>query len=125
MTHYDTFAGRLRRQGFNWSDPNQTLGEKDIEYLTRSFLDDKVFHAVYDRIREKSVLSRQLDWGAWAIPATRSDILSLLAEWKAGWQLPGPDDDLDHKPRQQRANCLATVQCLAQRKEYVIVIEEF
>lgn len=124
MTHYDTYAGRLKIPAFDWSDLDQQLKKESIEFLTQSFLDSDVFHGIRARIADTSVPFRQLDWGSWVIPATRSDILSLVSGWKHGWDLPGLDDE-KHKPRQQRASCLAVIQKLYLDYEYVIVIEEF
>jgi hypothetical protein len=124
MTYFDAFAGRLRNPEFDWSDENQKLKSTDIEFLTKSFMDSHTFGAVNARIREKSVPFRQLDWGSWVVPATQSEILSHMAKWKIASDLPEPGDET-HKPRLQRAECLATVKALPPNGAYVLVIEEF
>jgi hypothetical protein len=124
MTYHDTYAGRLRNPAFDWSDESQELASNDIEFLTESFLDSDSFSAVYDRVREKAVPYRTIDWGSWVVPATKSEILSLMARWKIGHDLPEPGDEI-HKPRLRRAQCLAMVNSLPSNGAYVLVIEEF
>ena len=123
MTHYDTFVGRLREPHFDWADETQSLHSKDIEFLTKSFLDNDAFFTVLRQVKESGVF-RQLDWGSWIVPAKKDEILSLMARWEAGSELPVAGDEA-HKPRLQRALCKAAVEALPANEAYVLVIEEF
>jgi hypothetical protein len=123
MTHYDTFAGRLRNPLFDWSNPNELLTSEDIEFLTESFLDPDAFRYVSQRALEGGAF-RKLDWGSWVVPVTKGEILSTMAKWAAGWDLPEPGDH-SHKPRLQRARCKTTVEALPLDQPYVLVIQEF
>jgi hypothetical protein len=123
VSDYDAWAGRLRQPHFDWADATQELKSDDIEQLTESFLDSATFNAVRTRVREGFVPSRQLDWGSWAVPATKDDILAHMARWQPGWDLPEPGDET-HKPRLQRARCLQAVEALPADGEYVLVIQE-
>ena len=124
MTYYDAYAARLRNRKFDWSDDRQQINPTDIEYLTKSFFDETIFWHVYTRIREQSTAFRKIDWGAWAIPVTKTELLSYLEEWKIGWELPEPGDQT-HKPRLQRAKCKAIIEALPNDGDYILVIEEF
>ena len=124
MTYRDTFVGRLKSSSFDWADPEARLNSDDIEILTESFLDSDSFNIIQGRISQGDIPNRQLDWGSWAASASQSEILSLMAHWKVGWDLPDPGD-VTHKPRLQRARCLEAVQRLPPEGNYVIVIEEF
>jgi hypothetical protein len=123
MTHLDTFVGRLRHLRFDWTDEGQKLHASDIEFLTESFLDGDAFRSM-QRLTEAPAQSRQLDWGSWAMPATKAEILTLIAKWKPGWDLPDPGDET-HKPKLQRARCKAMIEALPPEEAYVLVIEEF
>jgi hypothetical protein len=124
MTYCDVFVGRLRSPDFDWSDASQELNSRDIEHLTKSFLDADAFNTVHARIRERAVPFRMLDWGSWVVPATKGEILDLMAKWKPGWDLPEPGDETD-KPRLQRARCRDAVNALTPDGAYVLVIEVF
>lgn len=124
MTHYDTYAGILKDRSFDWRDPSAELSRGDIQILTPSFWDHDSFFRVWEKIRDGGVPFKKLDWGSWAIPASKSDILAIMAGWKVGWDLPDPGDET-HKPRLQRAKCLEAVNGFDPAGEYLVLIEEF
>lgn len=122
MTYRDTFVGRLKRPDFDWADPDAGLAAEDIELLTASLMDDRIFYLVLERARTSP--SRQLDWGSFALSATKKEILALMCDWVVGDHLPGPDDQ-NHKPKQSRSTSLKVVRALPEEGPYVLVTEEF
>jgi hypothetical protein len=124
MTYWDVFVARLKAPKFDWSDLNREVTRENIQFLTSSWLDREAFDIIKRRVDGGSVLYRELDWGSHVIPASRSEILAMMASWTAGEKLPDPPDE-DHKPRQRRAECLAIVQQLPDDGEYLLVTEEF
>lgn len=121
MTYRDTFIGRLNRD-FDWSDPDEDLATKDIEFLTGSLMDTKIFEEVARRARATAF--RRLDWGSTVVGVTKQEVLAMMAHWVPGTDLPGPGDE-NHIPKQSRARSLATVQALPEDGRYVVVTEEF
>jgi hypothetical protein len=124
MTHYDVFAGRLRKSNFDWTDKKQELEASDIQCLTGSFLDGAAFSTIHRAINENKLPFRQLDWGSWVVPVTKDQLLALIAHWKEGYDLPDPGDTT-HFPRLQRAECKAVIEALPAKGAYVVVLEEF
>lgn len=123
MTYYDTYIGRLKRPDFNWSDRGQELQRDNVQFITNSFWDGNSFTWILGRIISGTIPFRQLDWGTWAIPATKQEILDYMDRWGVGWDLPDPGDQ-SRKPL-QRAACLHTAGQLSANEEYVLVTEEF
>jgi len=121
VTYRDTFIGRLNRY-FDWSNPNDGLTSKDIEFLTGSLMDSKIFEEAVQRARTRAF--RHLDWGSTVVGVTKQEVLALMAHWVPGDELPGPGDE-NHKPKQSRARSLATVRALPDDGSYVLVTEEF
>lgn len=122
MTYRDTFVGQLKRPDFDWSDPAAELAREDIEFLTHSLMDWRIFEFVLER--SKTCPSRQLDWGSFTIGTTKEEILALMDSWVVGGDLPGPGDEA-HKPKQSRASSLALVRALPEEGTYVLVTAEF
>jgi hypothetical protein len=122
VTYRETFVGRLKRPDFDWADPDAGLAADDIELLTASLMDNRIFYLVVERAR--TFPSRQLDWGSFALRATKEEILALMRDWVVGDHLPGPGDQ-NHKPKQSRARSLAVVRALPEEDPYVLVTEEF
>ena len=121
LTYRDTFVGRLKRPGFDWSDPAADLNRSDIEFLTDNLMDDRFFTSVY--VRETSN-SRTLDWGSTAVRTTKEEVLTLMGGWRTGYELPGPGDGAN-KPMQSRARSLEKVRALPEGDMYVLVSDEF
>jgi hypothetical protein len=122
LTYCDTFVGRLKNPGFDWSDPKANLCRDDIEFLTGNLMDDRIFSEVLER--SEMVPSRRLDRGSIAIEVTKEEVLALMNRWVPGVELPGPGDE-NHKPKQSRARSLKTVKSLPGGVSYLLVTEEF
>ena len=122
VTYRDTFVGRLKRPDFDWSDPVAELAREDIEFLTSSLMDGRIFNCVLER--SKTCPSKQLDWGSFALSTTKEEILAMMDDWVAGEDLPGPGDNA-HEPKRSRARSQEIVRALPEGEAYVLVTEEF